>query len=145
MLEKSESEQLEMFDHISLMTLDSLLKCVMGFHGPTVQLAEGKNEYIDSVYKLSETVVTRLRSPWLRNDFIWSLHPTGNKWRKLCDRAHSFTQGIIDQKKKERANGVAENGTNNVAKNTINKRRKCVDFIDMLLLAKVREYNTFLL
>ena len=124
------------------MTLDSLLKCVMGYHGESVQLGEGRNDYIDTIYQLSDTMITRLRSPFLRNPLLWQLSGTRRKWNALCENAHQFTRRIIEDKKREIEKGEngSVNGFNNNADDHNNKgmkKRKCLDFIDMLLRARV--------
>jgi len=115
---------LDMFEHVSLMTLDSLLKCIFGVTKGNVQLEGRRNPYIQAVYALSELTTERFRFFPYHNDFIYYLSPSGYRFRKACDLVHKFSRGVIQERIKERqSNGVQSS-------------RKYLDFLDMLLDAK---------
>ncbi|ELU06918.1 hypothetical protein CAPTEDRAFT_218351 [Capitella teleta] len=68
-------EPLEMFQHVSLMTLDSLLKCIFGQTG-SVQNEGRDGSYIRSVYQLTELVMKRFQFfPYLI-DWIYYFTPS---------------------------------------------------------------------
>ena len=122
-------DSVEMFEHVSLMTLDSLLKCIFGYSGPCVQTQVKGNPYISSVYDLSILAVQRFRFPPYYSDFIYNLSPSGRRFKKACSIVHAYSSGVI-KKRKEQKQHVDETA----------KINKYKDFLDMLLDARVSCY-----
>ena len=67
MLSKDPNASIEMFEHVSLMTLDSLMKCIFGMQS-NFQKEKDRNPYIKSVYELSDLILMRFRNPIHYND-----------------------------------------------------------------------------
>uniref|UniRef100_A0A7N6AY54 aromatase n=1 Tax=Anabas testudineus TaxID=64144 RepID=A0A7N6AY54_ANATE len=116
----------ELFEHVSLMTLDSILKCAFSYNS-NCQTESGTNTYIKAVYELSYLVNLRFRTFPYHSDFIFSLSPHGFKYRKACRVAHSHTAEVI-RKRKEVLK--AEKETERV------KTKRNLDFLDILLFAR---------
>ncbi|TKC33201.1 hypothetical protein EI555_014496, partial [Monodon monoceros] len=68
------STHMDMFEHISLMTLDSLQKCVFSF-GSNCQ--EKPSEYIAVILELSALVAKRHQRIFLNIDLLYYLTPDG--------------------------------------------------------------------
>ncbi|XP_021105991.1 leukotriene-B4 omega-hydroxylase 3 isoform X3 [Heterocephalus glaber] len=71
------STHLDMFEHISLMTLDSLQKCVFSFES---NCQEKPSEYIAAILELSALVAKRVDQILLHKDFLYYLTHDGQKF-----------------------------------------------------------------
>ncbi|XP_014022825.1 cytochrome P450 4B1 [Salmo salar] len=123
-------ESFELFEHVSLMTLDSIMKCAFSSNTncQTVQGGEsGTNSYIKAVYELSDLVNVRFRIFPYHSEWIFQLSPHGYKYRKACNVAHSHTEEII-RKRKEALKDEKELGRIQAKRN--------LDFLDILLCAR---------
>uniref|UniRef100_A0A2K6E7N6 Cytochrome P450 family 4 subfamily F member 3 n=1 Tax=Macaca nemestrina TaxID=9545 RepID=A0A2K6E7N6_MACNE len=82
------SARLDMFEHISLMTLDSLQKCVFSFDS---HCQEKPSEYIAAILELSALVAKRHQQFFLYIDFLYYLTHDGQRFRRACRLVHDFT------------------------------------------------------
>ncbi|XP_047387540.1 leukotriene-B4 omega-hydroxylase 3 isoform X4 [Sciurus carolinensis] len=121
------STRLDMFEHISLMTLDSLQKCVFSFDS---NCQEKSSEYIAAILELSALVVKRHEQLLMHMDFLYHLSPNGQRFRKACRLVHDFTDAVI----KERRHTLPDQGVSDFLK--AKAESKTLDFIDVLLLTK---------
>uniref|UniRef100_A0A8C6A7W3 Cytochrome P450 family 4 subfamily F member 8 n=1 Tax=Marmota marmota marmota TaxID=9994 RepID=A0A8C6A7W3_MARMA len=121
------SARLDMFEHISLMTLDSLQKCVFSFDS---NCQEQPSEYIAAILELSALVTKRHHQIFLYWDFLYYLTPDGRRFRRACDLVHDFTDAVIQ----ERRCTLAAQDVDDFLK--AKAKSKTVDFIDLLLLSK---------
>ncbi|XP_035479893.2 cytochrome P450 4B1-like isoform X1 [Scophthalmus maximus] len=131
MLDKWESfaytnQSFELFEQVSLMTLDSILKCAFSYNS-NCQTEGGTNAYIKAVYELSDLVNLRVRTFPYHNDLIFYLSPHGFRYRKACRVAHSHTEKVI-RKRKEALKEEKE-------RERIQAKRN-MDFLDILLSAR---------
>ncbi|KAJ7330608.1 hypothetical protein OS493_022223 [Desmophyllum pertusum] len=102
LLEKWSSQErgeVELFHHISLMTLDSVLKCALSYR-TNCQTQEKQDPYIVVVYEASSQILTRLMNPLLHNDNIYKLTSDGRKFFKNCDFAHAKADEMIKARRK---------------------------------------------
>ncbi|KAL4657539.1 cytochrome P450 4B1-like [Arapaima gigas] len=95
----NQEESFELFEHLSLMTLDSIMKCAFSCKS-NCQTEGGTNAYIKAVYELSYLINLRTRIFPYHNDIIFHLSPHGYRFRKACKIAHQHTDDIIKQRKK---------------------------------------------
>ncbi|XP_036158443.1 cytochrome P450 4F6-like isoform X1 [Myotis myotis] len=121
------STRLDMFEHISLMTLDSLQKCVFSFDS---KCQEYPSEYIAAILELSALVTKRAQQIFLHLDFLYYLTPDGWRFRRACELVHKFTDAVIQ----ERRRILVSQGSHAFLK--AKAKTKTLDFIDVLLLAK---------
>uniref|UniRef100_A0A8W4F6R2 Docosahexaenoic acid omega-hydroxylase CYP4F3-like n=1 Tax=Sus scrofa TaxID=9823 RepID=A0A8W4F6R2_PIG len=119
--------RLDMFEHISLMTLDSLQKCVFSFDS---NCQEKPSEYIAAISELSALVTKRNEQIFLHKDFLYYLTPEGRRFRKACRLVHDFTDAVIQ----ERRRTLISQGSQDFLR--AKAKAKTLDFIDVLLLAK---------
>ncbi|XP_071075317.1 cytochrome P450 4F3 isoform X2 [Desmodus rotundus] len=119
--------RLDMFEHISLMTLDSLQKCVFSFDS---NCQENPSEYIAAILELSALVTKRIQQMFLHMDFLYHLTPDGRRFRSTCSLVHNFTDAVIQ----ERRRALISQGSHDFLK--AKAKTKTLDFIDVLLLAK---------
>ncbi|XP_042714884.2 ultra-long-chain fatty acid omega-hydroxylase-like isoform X6 [Chrysemys picta bellii] len=122
----SGSTSLDIFGQVSLMTLDSLQKCIFSYNS---NCQETPSDYIAAILELSSLVVRRQHHLLLHWDFLYHLMPDGRRFRRACDTVHRFTDGVVQQ----RHQALSRLGREAWLKS---KQGKTVDFIDILLLAK---------
>uniref|UniRef100_A0A0B8RS01 Cytochrome P450 4F22 n=1 Tax=Philothamnus irregularis TaxID=1899461 RepID=A0A0B8RS01_9SAUR len=120
---------LDMFKHISLMTLDSLQKCVFSSNS---NCQEKSSDYIAAILELSSLVVQRQNKLYLQSDWVYYLTPHGHRFRRACKIVHCFTANVIQ----ERRMALNRLGQNVWLKS---KQDRTIDFIDVLLSAKDEE------
>uniref|UniRef100_A0A8C3W264 Cytochrome P450 family 4 subfamily F member 3 n=1 Tax=Catagonus wagneri TaxID=51154 RepID=A0A8C3W264_9CETA len=118
---------LDMFEHISLMTLDSLQKCVFSFDS---NCQEKPSEYIAAILELSALVAKRNQQVFLHTDFLYYLTCNGRRFLKACRLVHHFTDAVIQ----ERRRTLPKEGVDDVLK--AKAKAKTLDFIDVLLLTQ---------
>uniref|UniRef100_A0A8C4L610 Cytochrome P450 family 4 subfamily F member 22 n=1 Tax=Equus asinus TaxID=9793 RepID=A0A8C4L610_EQUAS len=128
-LAKGSVVSLDMFEHISLMTLDSLQKCVFSYNS---NCQEKMSDYITAIIALSALVVRRQYTLHHHLDFIYYLTADGRRFRQACDTVHRFTTEVIQ----ERRRGLCQQGAEAWLKA---RQGKTLDFIDVLLLARDEE------
>ncbi|XP_042526563.1 cytochrome P450 4F22 [Dipodomys spectabilis] len=116
----------DMFEHVSLMTLDSLQKCVFT-HSSNCQ--EKMSDYISAIIELSALVVRRQYRLHHYLDCIYYRTADGRRYRRACDVVHRFTTEVIQ----ERRRALRRQGAEAWLKA---KQGRTLDFIDVLLLAK---------
>ncbi|XP_025771624.1 phylloquinone omega-hydroxylase CYP4F2-like [Puma concolor] len=124
------STRLDMFEHISLMTLDSLQKCVFSFDS---NCQEKPSEYIAAILELSALVAKRHQQIFMHMDFLYYLTPDGQRFRRACRLVHNFTDAVIQ----ERRRTLPDDGVDDFLK--AKAKAKTLDFIDVLLLTKDKD------
>ncbi|KAJ7332758.1 hypothetical protein JRQ81_014938 [Phrynocephalus forsythii] len=123
---KDETKSLEMFEHVSLMTLDSIMKCA--FSSQTYrQTPRELDEYIKAVYELSYLVIQRVRTVLYQSDLIYRCSSAGRRFLEACRLTHRYTEKVIEERKKS----LKEEGELEKIQN-----KRYLDFLDILLFAK---------
>ena len=89
------------------------------------------SDYISAIIELSALVVRRQYRLHHYLDFIYYRTADGRRFRQACDTVHGFTTEVIQ----ERRRALRQQGAEAWFKA---KQGKTLDFIDVLLLAKVR-------
>ncbi|XP_057566111.1 cytochrome P450 4F2-like [Hippopotamus amphibius kiboko] len=125
---------LDMFEHISLMTLDNLQKCIFSFDS---NCQEKPSEYIATILKLSALVTKRDQQLFLHMDFLYYLTPEGQHFRRACRLVHDFTDAVIQ----ERRCTLSKEGVDDFLK--AKAKTRTLDFIDVLLLTKDEDGKGF--
>ncbi|XP_049902997.1 cytochrome P450 4B1 isoform X8 [Epinephelus moara] len=120
------SKSFELFEHVSLMTLDTVLKCAFSYSS-NCQNESGSNAYIKAVYELSDLINLRGRTFPYHNDLIFYFSPHGFRYRKACRVAHDHTEVVIIKRKEELKE---EKELERI------QTKRNLDFLDILLLAR---------
>ncbi|XP_061088832.1 cytochrome P450 4F3 [Conger conger] len=126
---------LDMFEQVSLMTLDSLLKCTFSYDS---NCQERPSDYIAAIYELSALVVKREYRMLHHWDWLYWRSPEGRRFSHVCAIVHKFTADIVDRR---RAQLLHQGEPETHAADTRTGRRKTTDFIDVLLLSKDEDGN----
>lgn len=89
------------------------------------------SDYISAIIELSALVVRRQYRLHHHIDFIYYLSADGRRFRQACDTVHRFTTEVIQKRRW----ALCQQGAEAWLKG---KQGKTLDFIDVLLLARVR-------
>jgi cytochrome P450 len=114
----------DMFKPASLLTLDSVLRCVFSVQDDIQHVGEDH-----PVVKLSgeaqSIAIKRFYTAWQWSDILFFLSPSGRRFRSVCKQYNQITKDIIVNRKKVFLANPNVTGTG---------RRK--DFLDTLLVAR---------
>ncbi|KAM6173608.1 cytochrome P450 4A6-like isoform 1-T1 [Erethizon dorsatum] len=122
----SQDSPLEIFQYVSLMTLDSIMKCAFSYQG-SVQLDGKSQSYIQAIGDLNNLFFSRVRNHFHQNDTIYNLSSNGRKSKHASQLAHEHTERVIKERK------VQLQDEEELEK--VRKKRR-LDFLDILLFAK---------
>ena len=132
LVHRKPNESVEMYEHVSLMTLNSLMKCIFGIQSDLNEHESGRSHpYIRMIYIITELLSKRIRSILHRNDILYSLSSNGSELREAVSIVHEFTKSVIAERNREKAEGPQHN----------NSQKKYKDFLDMLLDCRDDEGN----
>ncbi|XP_019851689.1 PREDICTED: cytochrome P450 4F22-like [Amphimedon queenslandica] len=123
-------ETVEVYNTINQLTLDVILRCACS-HFSSCQEKGKVDPYVDAVLEICNLSVSRFMNPVLAasNDFIYFyLTPQGWRYRRALREAHKHSEKIIKERKAVLMN---EGRQERIAKSKL----KCLDFLDILLLA----------
>ncbi|NP_001090539.1 cytochrome P450, family 4, subfamily B, polypeptide 1 L homeolog [Xenopus laevis] len=121
----TKQKTVELFQHVSLMTLDSIMKCAFSYESNCQK--DSDNAYIKAVFDLSYLANLRLRCFPYHNDTIFYLSPHGYRFRQACKITHEHTDKVIQQRK--------ESMKHEKELEKIQQKRH-LDFLDILLFAR---------
>ncbi|XP_061189752.1 cytochrome P450 4F2-like [Saccostrea echinata] len=117
-------EVIEIYSHVSLATLDTMLRCSLSYTGQ-VQEKGDSHPYVQAVRRLGYLSVQRTLSPWLYPDVLFWLSPSGREYKRLIDYVHEFADEIIASRRKAL-----------MSKDASERSGRKLDFLDILITAK---------
>ncbi|XP_070553367.1 cytochrome P450 4F5-like [Ptychodera flava] len=100
----NETEAIEVFENISLLTLDVILKCLFSMES-NCQLQGEENDYIIGVRRIALQIQIRLRDIFeflFGKTYFLYLSSDGRKWTETLDLLHGYSRVLINHKKKMR-------------------------------------------
>ncbi|XP_061575069.1 cytochrome P450 4V2-like [Cololabis saira] len=112
------------FSHITLCALDIICETAMG--KKIYAQSNSESEYVKSVYKMSDIISRRQRTPWFWPDCMYYYFGEGKEHDKTLKVLHSFTNKVI----KERTRIMSSSESDSESDQGTRKRRA---FLDMLL------------
>ncbi|XP_041378380.1 cytochrome P450 4F6-like [Gigantopelta aegis] len=124
----SRDEPFELFENITLTSLDILLQCAFSYNS-NCQIIGDKHPYVTAVQELTDLWVNRSLRPWLYLDFVYKLTPDGRRFQRHCNYVHKVAEDIIRARKH-----ALESKPANSPKS--DDKHKYLDFLDILLTAK---------
>ena len=130
------NEPVELFDTISLLSLDVVMQCALSFKSDC-QSVQVKHPYIRAVYDMVQLSTDRFMNPIYHSDWIYFLTPSGFKTRKACKVFHDHSTAIIQERKKVLGLGSQHENKGGTEHKELLERvsqtRKYLDFLDILL------------
>ncbi|XP_026507716.1 cytochrome P450 4B1-like isoform X1 [Terrapene carolina triunguis] len=121
----TQEKSVELFEHVSLMTLDSIMKSAFSYQSNCQ--TDSDNLYIQTVRDLSLMVYLRIQTPLHHNHLVYWLSSEGRRFHKACRLAHHHTDKVIRERKEFLKD---ERELEKI------QRRRHLDFLDIFLSAK---------
>ncbi|NXI04473.1 CP4B1 protein, partial [Pachycephala philippinensis] len=121
----TERKSVELFQDVSLMTLDSIMKCAFSFNSDC-QTQSNSHYYIKAVYDLSYLLSNRIQT-FSFKDVFYDLTRKGREFQDACKLAQTHTDQVIRDRK------MLLSDEKELDK--IQKKRH-LDFLDILLCSK---------
>ncbi|XP_049425828.1 cytochrome P450 4F3 [Epinephelus fuscoguttatus] len=118
---------IEMFDHITLMTLDSLLKCAFSYNS---NCQRSTSEYVSAIVELSDLVIDRRQKILHHWDWIYWRTQQGKQFKRALSIVHRFTREVVQKRRAL----ISQQKNTETDFSTAPQRKK--DFVDIILLAK---------
>ncbi|XP_063794999.1 cytochrome P450 4A4-like [Pseudophryne corroboree] len=115
----------ELFHYVSLMTLDSIMKCAFSYESDCQN--DSESAYIKAVYDLSYLADYRFCCLPYHNDIIFHLSPHGFRFRRALKTAHQHTDTVIKERKQSLKDYTELEKI---------QQKRHLDFLDILLCAK---------
>ncbi|KAF3813225.1 hypothetical protein GH733_018825, partial [Mirounga leonina] len=128
----SQNSPLEIFGHISSMTLDTIMKCAFSYQG-NHQADRYFQSYLQAIRDLNNLVLSRIRNAFYQKDFIYRLTPEGHRNHQACQLAHQHTDQVIKLRKAQ----LQEEGELEKVRS-----KRHLDFLDILLFAQRENGNS---
>ncbi|XP_059545662.1 cytochrome P450 4A11-like [Myotis daubentonii] len=126
----SQDSHLEIFEHISLMTLDTIMKCAFSQQSSIQMDRKSQSQsYIQAIKDVKSLFYSRVRNFFYQNDIIYWLTPDGLRSKRACQIAHQHTDQVIKLRK---AHLQDEEDLEEV------RRKRKLDFLDILLFARMK-------
>uniref|UniRef100_A0A670IR26 Cytochrome P450 4V2 n=1 Tax=Podarcis muralis TaxID=64176 RepID=A0A670IR26_PODMU len=127
-----DKEPFDCFLYITLCALDVICETAMGKNIGAQQNKD--SEYVQAVYRMTDLIYKRQRSPWFWSDLLYLMFRQGREHHRTLKILHNFTDNVIEEKARELKN--QEKHGSDVVSNGEQRRRKVRRaFLDMLLNA----------
>ncbi|NXF02414.1 CP4B1 protein, partial [Smithornis capensis] len=121
----TERKSVELFQDVSLMTLDSIMKCAFSFNS-NCQTESSSHYYIRAVCDLTCLLSNRIQT-FSFGDVFYNLTRKGREFQDACNLAHTHTDQVIKERKMLLSN---EKELDKIQK------KQHLDFLDILLCSK---------
>ncbi|XP_073318547.1 cytochrome P450 4F3 [Pagrus major] len=118
---------IEMFDQVTLMTLDSLLKCAFSYNSNCQQ---STSEYVSAIVELSDLIIDRRQRILHHCDWIYWKTEQGKQFKKALSIVHRFTREVVQKRRAL----ISQQRETETGFTTAPQRKK--DFVDIILLTK---------
>ncbi|XP_062237024.1 cytochrome P450 4F3 [Platichthys flesus] len=121
------STNVEMFDHVTLMTLDSLLRCAFSYNS---NCQESSSEYVSAIVELSDLIIERRQKIFHHWDWIYWKTQQGKQFKQALSVVHRFTSDVVQKRRAL----ISQQGETETDSTSASQRKK--DFVDLILLSK---------
>ncbi|XP_004679032.1 PREDICTED: cytochrome P450 4X1 [Condylura cristata] len=123
---------LEVSEHISLMTLDILMKCAFSWE-TDCQINSTQDLYVNAMVEASKIIFYDMHNFFHHQDIIFKFSPEGHRLQEISNMLHECTEKIIQDRKKSLENEEQDN----------TQKRNYQDFLDILLSAQAEYGDSF--
>ncbi|KAM3624625.1 uncharacterized protein V6R79_025721 [Siganus canaliculatus] len=121
------------FSYVTLCALDVICETAMG--EKVYAQSNSESQYVKSVYRMSDIISRRQRTPWFWPDFLYRCFGDGREHDRTLKVLHSFTSKVI----RERSENIPGTESNSESDRGSKKRRA---FLDMLLKTTDEDGNS---
>ena len=130
----AENIPVKLFESISLLSLDIILRCAFGYVSDC-QTSKEQKGYVRAVRDLATLCTERFMNPFYHIDWLYWLTPHGQRMKRLCKYVHNHAESVIAERKKKLGLDVGRKELDmNSILETESQSRK-LDFLDILLTA----------
>ncbi|XP_010399873.3 cytochrome P450 4V2 [Corvus cornix cornix] len=133
-----DKEPFDVFMDITLCALDIICETAMG-RNVGAQKNKDSN-YVSAIYRMSDLIQQRQKSPWLWPEFLYILFKEGREHKRNLNILHNFTDKVIAEKAEE-LKSTRQNKHDNDGSSEESGPKKRKAFLDMLLNATDDEGN----
>lgn len=120
----------DIYTYITKAALDIICEAAMGV---SIRAQEkGQNDYVASVYEITQLIMRRVVRPWLHPSFIYKRTKDGKKFYDCLLTLHDYSADVIQLRKTTRVKSQIQN-----SEVVLKKRR--LAFLDLLLDANENE------
>ncbi|KAK7893296.1 hypothetical protein WMY93_022448 [Mugilogobius chulae] len=119
------NNNIEMFNDVTLMTLDSLLKCAFSCSS---NCQESTNEYVSAIVELSDLIMDRRLKMLHHWDWIYWKTKQGQRFKKALSIVHGYTRDVVQKRRL-----LISQQTKSELSAAAPKRK---DFVDIILSAE---------
>ncbi|CAL1598430.1 unnamed protein product [Knipowitschia caucasica] len=121
----SGKNNIELFGDVTLMTLDSLLKCAFSYNS---DCQESHCEYVSAIVELSDLIMDRRLKMLHHWDWFYWKTQQGQRFKRALGVVHEYTRDVV-QKRRDLIRQQVKSGVSMAT-----QRRK--DFVDLILSAQ---------
>ncbi|XP_057566031.1 cytochrome P450 4X1 [Hippopotamus amphibius kiboko] len=129
----SQDTLLEISEHISLMTLDILMKCIFSWE-TNCQINSTHDHYVKATREGTNILFYRAYNFFYHHDVIFKFSPKGHHLQEVNKILHQHTEKIIQDRK---------NSLKDENKQINTQKRKYRDFLDIVLSAQAGNGDSF--
>ena len=90
----------------------------------------GDSEYVNAVGQTSTIVIHRAVSPWLWNDWMFAMSPSGRQFNRHLKTLHDFTESVIRERKEQLKE--EDHRTGDTDENDFGSKKRLA-FLDLLI------------
>lgn len=121
-------EPFDIYTYITKAALDIICEAAMGV---SIRAQEkGHNDYVKSVYDVTQLIMKRIMRPWLHPNFIYKHTKDGKIFHSCLQRLHDYSTDVIQLRKTTRKLSQ---------KPDVNGKKRRLAFLDLLLEANENE------
>ncbi|ELV12927.1 Cytochrome P450 4A11 [Tupaia chinensis] len=133
---------LEILGHMSMMTLDTMMKCAFSYQGRG-QMDRQSQCYLQAIGDMGKQLFSRVRNVFYRNDLIYRLTPAGRQALHNCQIIHEHT-GLPENLcfATDRVIQLRKAQLQEAGELKKIRGRRHLDFLDILLLAQAEHGST---
>ncbi|XP_004679031.1 PREDICTED: cytochrome P450 4Z1 [Condylura cristata] len=128
----AQDPHLEISEHISMMTLDTIMKCAFSHKG-SIQTDRTLSFYLEATFNLSNLTFQRVYNILYHNDLIFKLTSAGQVFSKSNQVVHQYTEKVIQDREDMLKNDQKQDTT----------QKRYNDFLDILLSARSENRKDF--
>ncbi|XP_054422118.1 cytochrome P450 4V2 [Pteronotus mesoamericanus] len=121
-------EAFNCFVYIALCALDIICETAMGKN--IGAQTNDDSEYVRAVYRMSDIIHRRMKTPWLWLDYLFLMFKEGREHKRTLQIVHTFTNNVINERAKE-LERAKEHRRDDGETTTSRKKRRA--FLDLLL------------
>ncbi|XP_033835029.2 cytochrome P450 4F3 [Periophthalmus magnuspinnatus] len=116
---------IEMFNDVTLMTLDSLLKCAFSCNSNCQESTSG---YVQAIVEMSDLIMERRLKMLHHWDWLYWKTEQGKRFKKALSIVHGYTRDVVQKRR-----ALISQQTKSEISMTAQRRK---DFVDIILSAK---------